>query len=178
MSCYIARVITSSLLPDEVWAQLDPADARLSRVTRRALISTGIALVVIASLVALSRTSGLLGSPFAADTGSGGYEPGARTFTETFTMQNSGWFAERIDAIRISTPGAVLTQSAGARTIIASREYANVSVTVRITDCSQFSPHSRIPVVLELHRFWGAWAQSIGGFESQGIVWASCHGHP
>lgn len=167
---------SASLLPDEVWAKLDPAEARIGRVSRRILMRGGILLVVLATLVVLSQTSGLVGLRLKAYAGS--YEEVARTFSLTFSLENGGWFAEHIDAIELAVPGAMLSGSDGAGITIPSRKSRHVTVRARITDCSQVLPDGEIRVVLHLHRFWGAKTQTIGVQLSQGILWRSCHENP
>lgn len=63
--------------------------------------------------------------------GGGDYQVGARRSSETFTLKNSGWYAERIDQIRITTSGAVLARSAGTGLTIAPGKSGRIAVRQR-----------------------------------------------
>ena len=163
MFCYIDQMSTPDLLPDQVWAQLDPAGARIGWVSRRVQLVAGIVVVVLATLAVLSQTSGVLGSPLEDRSSTGTYAPATHTDIETMSLHNDGWFTEHITAVTFHAPGAVVIRSAGAGTAIAPGHTGTVSVTFRVTDCTQFSSTAERAVNVRLHRLWGTKTQSFSG---------------
>ncbi len=175
MFCYIDQMSTPDLLSDQVWAELDPAGARIGWVSRRVQLVAGIAAVVLATLAVLSQTSGELGSPLDNSSGTGTYDPATHTDIETMSLHNDGWFTEHITAVTFHAPGAVVIRSSGAGTTIAPGHTGTVSVTFRVFDCTQFSSTADRAVNVQLHRFWGTKTQSFS--ELTGASGSGCS-HP
>lgn len=161
-------------LTDEVWHRLDPHAARLDRRSRRALTLMVLGAAVLVVLIVLGSLSGLLRSR--VDTGSGGGDATANSHLVTSSehLINNGWIDERIDAVAVTTPGFRLISSHGAVTTITGGGTGQVSVAVRVLDCSQVTRTTDFSIQLRLHRFWGETTVTFDAAAS-GLAWDSCH---
>jgi hypothetical protein len=176
MSCYIDQMETRELVPDDVWAQLRPADARLTKLSSARLrLLLGAAGVLVATVAALTAVSGLL-MPQLNETGSGGSaELTSRTVTQSVDLRNDGWLTEHIDRIDTSGPGLRVTGHNGGLAI-GPGERATLEVTYQITDCSVIRSDQPTPVVLRLHRPWGHRTTTLAASTtSPGLAWRVCH---
>jgi hypothetical protein len=173
MSCYIDQMVTPELLPDDVWAQLRPADARLPAARLRLLAA---AAVLVATCVALAAVSGFLTSQLNGHSSSAEVRFGSRTFTQSVDIDNDGWFTEHIDRIRTSGPGVRVTGHDGT-VVIGRGARVTLQVTYQVTDCSVVRRGQLTPMLLQLRRPWGHRTTTVqAGEPSSGVAWAACHG--
>jgi hypothetical protein len=175
MSCYIDQMVHHELLPDEVWAQLRPADARLTRLSSARLRLLGAAAVLVATCVVLTMVSGFLTPQLNDYSSTGSAEFGSRTVTQSVELHNDGWFTEHIDRIDTTGPGLRVTGHSGAL-VIGSGEQVTLQVTYHITDCSVVGRDQPVPILLRLRRPWGHRTTTLEADNRSGMVWTACQG--
>jgi hypothetical protein len=175
MSCYIDQVSRSSLLPDEVWAQLSPEDARLTRMSRRRLALLVVVIVVLATGAALLQVSGLLTPQVEMRTGSA--SAGGHAFMQSVQIENTGWFDEHLSAVDSHARGAEVVSVKGAGSVIHPGASITIEVDYRMLDCSAVRASDPAPINLRLHRSWGTRTVTVqSGGDSAGLSWVAC-GH-
>jgi hypothetical protein len=177
MSCYIDQMATPNLLPDDVWAQLRPADARLTRLSYARLRLLGAAVVLAATCAALAEVSGFLMPQLTESSSTATAEPSTHVITQTIEFGNDGWFTEHIARIETAGPGLQLTGQRG-DLVIGPGKHAVIEVTYRVTDCSVIRQDQPAPVLLRLRRPWGYRTVTLEGtgMPAGGVVWTACHG--
>jgi hypothetical protein len=175
MSCYIDQMAQPELLPDEVWAQLRPADARLTSFSYARLWPLGAAVVLVAICAALTAASGFLTPQLNDDSSTATGDLGSRTFTQSVELHNDGWFTEHIDRIDTTAPGLRVTGHSGGL-VIGSGKGATLQVSYQVTDCSVVQRDQPIPMLLRLRRPWGHRTTTLEADSPSGLAWIACHG--
>jgi|GEM_PF-6926162 len=177
MSCYIDQMATRELLPDDVWTQLRPADARLTKLSYGRLRLLGALVVLAATCAALAEVSGFLMPQLTESTSTASAEFSTHVITQTIEFRNDGWFTEHIARIDTAGPGLQLTGQRG-DLVIGSGKSAVLEVTYRVTDCSVIRRDQPAPALLRLRRPWGYRTVTLQGMgmPTGGAVWTACHG--
>jgi hypothetical protein len=170
---------TRELLPDDVWAQLRPADARLTKLSyARLRLLLGAAVVLAATCAALTTVSGFLMPRLNAYSSSGSAQLDSRTIIQTVDLRNDGWFTEHIDQIDTDVPGVRMTGREGSL-VIGPGDRATLQVTYQIIDCSVVRRDQPTPMMLRLRRPWGHITTTLEArVTSSGLAWTACHGSP
>jgi hypothetical protein len=176
MSCYIDQMATRELVPDDVWAQLRPADARLTKLSYARLRLLGAVVVLAATCAALAEVSGYLMPQLTEYSSSGTAESTTHVITRTIEFRNDGWFTEHIDRIDTTGPGLQLTGQRG-DLVVGPGKRAILEVTYQVTDCSVIQRDQPAPVLLRLRRPWGYRTSTLeAGGPTGGMAWTACHG--
>ena len=175
MCCYIDQMAQPELLPDEVWAQLRPADARLTSFSYARLWPLGAATVLVSICAALTAASGIL-TPQLNEYSSGATgEITSRTVSQSVDVRNDGWFTEHIDRIDTSAPGLRVTGHSGGL-VIGSGKRTTLQVTYQVIDCSVVGRDDPTPMLLRLRRPWGHRTTTLEADSPSGMAWLACHG--
>jgi hypothetical protein len=144
----------SGLLPDEVWAQLDPSAGHLAPETKRR-VRIG-ALVTFGALVAvlmLWRSGAVV--PAVGLNGGGGAMSGPGVLSVSFDVQNRGLASVRVVGVGRSGPGLRLTHVDGQLPVeLHSGDAAGYTLYYDVTDCAA-TPSGHWGVPVRIDRPWG-----------------------
>jgi hypothetical protein len=175
MSCYIDQMRRTELLTDEVWAQLDPRQAQLVRISRRAAAALTAAALLLTALVVAVLSSGVLRASVGVSSSSGSAEQGSRVVRQSFVIDNRGWTEVRIAAVQDATRGTTLIHLDGAPGPIPAHGSTGLVLTYRIDDCAAVRPGTDLAAHLRLDRWWGVQTVTVG-VGAAGLPWVAC-GH-
>lgn len=147
-------------LPDEVWAQLDPRQARLSKRARWALTALVGLVVVATTLIALGVASGELGGNLYVPSSDASIDIRSHDFVETIDVRNQSWFDETITGVASSDQHIVVTDVRPARLTIPPGRTRALHVRFHVTDCAAVGGGDNQPVI-HLERFWGTLSVTV-----------------
>lgn len=177
--------VSTTWVPDEVWAELDPRQARLTTRARRALACVVTVAVAATILIALGVMSGELGGSLYVPTWSTRIDARSHDFVENISITNSSWFEETITGAGDSDRYIEVTDMRPARLTIAHRQTRALHLRLHVTNCAAVAPGDNRPVV-RLERFWGTQSVALqvlgwtGGLHQgsdplfNGPAWAAC----
>ncbi len=177
--------MSTTRLPDDVWAHLEPNAARLSKPARRGLAVALISAAAATILIALGVVSGQLGGSLYTPTWDLSIYRSAHTFAESISIRNEGWFDETITGVSFSSRDLRVTEVDPARLTIPHGQARTLHVVVEVNDCASAPRGDSYPVV-HLDRFWGtqsvtlqvlSWTHGLqtGSYPLwNGPAWAAC----
>jgi hypothetical protein len=172
-------------LSDEVWAQLEPRQARLTRRARRALALLVAVTGAGSILIAFGVTSGELGGNLYVPSWSTRVDTRSHDFVETIDIKNESWFDETITGATNRDGHIDVTDIRPAWLTIPHGRTRTLKLRFHVTDCAAVAPGDNVPVV-HLDRFWGTQSVTIqvGSFThglqtgslplGNGPAWAAC----
>ena len=129
--------VSKALLSDDVWSQLDPAGARLSR-RDRARVALAVLVVLAFGLLTTWASAAGFFRPRISATGTATIDlhPAAHAIVARIELENSGMIDERITAVR-ATDGNLTVSTADLPLAIASHHRAALTVRVVVRDCAR-----------------------------------------
>ncbi len=146
--------VPTTWLSDEVWAELDPRQARLPKQARRVL-ALAVALVAAATIaIGLGVASGEFGGNLYVPGWSIKVDSRTHSFEESVSIHNDSWFDETITGVGISGTGFRVTDWRPTHLTIAHGRTRTLHFRVQATDCAAVRAGEIHPVV-RLERFWG-----------------------
>jgi hypothetical protein len=121
---------------------------------RRTSVCVVVALALAVVAVVIGRVGGLfpakldlVNSELAADSST-------RTVTQTYVVQNNGWFSEQIRDLDASMAGIEVLRTSGHDRDLPRNQIVNLVVVYRVADCVN-APTSPIPIRVHIHHAWG-----------------------
>jgi hypothetical protein len=138
---------------DEVWASLDPMAGRLSRRTVRRFLAASAVTLGFGIVAGLLLWQGLLSPRISAQIGGGGTRIGSSQVTVQLELINHGPRPVQIASLAASS-GLELTSATGLPHRLGAHSSRDVTVRVRIVDCSAVRSGSG-SLDLRIDRFWG-----------------------
>jgi hypothetical protein len=154
----------STLVSDEVWAQLDPGAGRPPRRSRRAIMVAAWLVAVLLFGWYVAGISGLVWPRLHAEGGwSAQFSSLDRTASQTFTLTNDGWAAVTVTGAASPVPDVQVTGVDGAPLTIRAGEQVSVTVHYRVTGCPAFvdDPGQAPPIRLRTSHWWGNFAAPV-----------------
>jgi hypothetical protein len=153
-------VIAHTLLPDDVWAQLDPDAGRLPRRTRRRIRVAAIAAAAFLVIIGLGWQWGAV-VPRVGGSGHGAMS-GPGVMAVTVDVRNTGWTGMRVVGVGRSGPGLRLTRVDGTVPAdLGDASSASYTLYYDVTNCAAL-PTGPWPVPVRIQRPWGVWTGWIG----------------
>ena len=132
------------------------ASRRVPRISLCGVVILVLAIVV----VVMSPLSGyfpakfdLIDSHLAADSST-------RTVTQTYVVENQGWFSEHIRALGVSTAGIEVLRTSGQDREMLRNQTMDLVVVYHVSDCAN-APSSPVPIHIRTDHPWGAETSTI-----------------
>jgi hypothetical protein len=148
--------MTTPVLPDDVWQQLDHDAGRMPRSLARRLLIAGLAVgVLVIAAVGGWRSGALMPNFSESHSGGSSWEisPPNRTFAITFWIRNNGLVDADIDSVGRSAPGLQLTRGVTEKRVAAGQS-VEIRLEYQITDCDAVAA-GRWPIPIRVKRFFG-----------------------
>jgi hypothetical protein len=146
--------VPTTWLPDDVWRQLDPRQARLTKRARRGVAAAMASTAVATILVALGVASGELGGSLWLPTWDITINRHTHTFVESVSIENESWFDETITGAATGAPHVRVTDVNPARLTIPHGQTRTLRLRFQVTNCDTLPRGDAVPIV-HLERFWG-----------------------
>jgi hypothetical protein len=146
--------VSTTFLPDEVWAELDPRQARLTPRARRVLAAVVGVAVAGTVAITLGVMSGELGGSLYVPSWSTRVDTQSHDFVETISITNSSWFDETITGAADRDQHIDVTAMKPARLTIPHGGTRTLTLRFHVTDCAAVAAGTNAPIV-HLERFWG-----------------------
>lgn len=161
----------AALVPDDVWARLDPRAGGLPRGHYRRVLALLFGLLVLMALAVAAATIGLLYPRIDGLAYAGSFDRSTHDVRLRIRLTSGNYMSERIGEITVDDPSFRLLSVAPSSLTLPAHKIRDVTVRLHIRDCSTVTHNTVVAMSVVTDHWWGRQSrQAISATSDGGLT--------